>query len=56
LVDLTLQTTNATIPFQLANFVDQRACLRVYIDQLDGFFNISKIIVFSKPIYTGYPQ
>jgi hypothetical protein len=51
-----LRTSNNLNPFTIANFIDQNASLRVYMDALDDFMNVSTLVIFSKSIYTGYPQ
>ncbi len=43
-------------PTVLANFTQQRAYLEIKVDQINEWFNISKIIVFVKPVATSYPQ
>lgn len=55
LPDLTLRTTNNVNPFVLASFIDQQASLRVYMDTIRDYMNVSRIITFSIPMYTGYP-
>ena len=56
LPDITLVTANNVSPFTLANFVEQNASLRVMMSATDDYMNVSKIIIFSKELYTGYPQ
>lgn len=51
-----LRTSNNRSPFSLANFTDQHAALRVYMDQLDDYMRVDKIVIFAKPVFTGYPQ
>lgn len=43
-------------PTTLANFIQQRAQLEIRTTELGDFFNISSIIIFIKPVATGYPQ
>lgn len=40
----------------LANFNSQRACLIIQTTAIDEAFTISKIIIFVKPVASGYPQ
>lgn len=42
-------------PTVLANFSDQRIQLEIKTTQINDQFNISKIIVFVKPVAQGYP-
>ena len=53
---LTLLTANATQPFQISNFVNQRAALRFYTQNTDDYMEVSKLIIYTTPIATGYPQ
>lgn len=43
-------------PVILANFSEQRAQLELNTTELGEYFTISKIILFVKPIFSGYPQ
>lgn len=40
----------------LANFNNQRGQIRIGTSQIGEYFNISKIVVFVKPVATGFPQ
>jgi hypothetical protein len=42
--------------FRLSNFVSQRAFLTIETTELDEVFEINRVIVFVKPIYTDYPN
>lgn len=54
--DETLRTSNNISEFSLTDFVEQKASLRIYMDTYDDYMNISNIIIFAKPLYTGYPK
>ena len=56
LADLTMRTATNTLPFALANFIDQNAALRVYTSSTDDYMVVSSLVVYINPIYTGYPQ
>lgn len=56
LVTLPLSTATNREPFVLANFREQKAQLRFGTDALGETFTISKIVIFIKPVATGYPQ
>lgn len=43
-------------PTVLANFIDQRAQIELRTTEIGEVFSVSKIIVFLKPVSTGYPQ
>jgi len=44
------------LPNQLTNFKQQRARLRLETTEIDEVFLIDKIIIYVKPVATGYPQ
>lgn len=56
LTDLVMMTATSREPTQLANFSSQRAKITVSTTAINEYFNISKVIVFVRPIYSGYPQ
>jgi hypothetical protein len=39
----------------LSNFISQRVKLRLSTDEIDEYVNISRIILFIKPIWSEYP-
>ncbi|HYV51985.1 MAG TPA: hypothetical protein VE971_01715 [Candidatus Eisenbacteria bacterium] len=43
-------------PTVLANFVGQRVQLQLQTTSLNDKFDINRIIVFAKALYTSYPQ
>ena len=47
--------TNRT-PTQLSNFTEQSAKLRIETTEIDEVFQISQVIVFTKPVSASYPQ
>jgi hypothetical protein len=47
-------TTNIE-PTTLTNFIDQRGCLEGTTTLINETFNISKIVIFIRPIASGYP-
>jgi hypothetical protein len=51
-----LQATTNREPTVLANFIDQYGQLEVKTTEIDEVFEISKIVIFVKPISSGYPQ
>jgi len=42
-------------PTRLSNFTQQRACLEIKTVNFGEYFEISKLIVFAKPIAKSYP-
>lgn len=43
-------------PVTLSNFIDQRGQLEVKVTEIGEYFLISKIVIFIRPIYSGYSQ
>lgn len=54
--DLTMAATTNREPTLLNNFQDQRGRLEGETTDIDEVFSISKIVIFIKPIASGYPQ
>lgn len=54
--NITLAATTNREPITLANFTEQRAYLEVKTSNINEYFVISKIVIFVKPVATGYPQ
>lgn len=54
LVPYAMTTTNRQ-PTQLSNFNQERALLKIETTEINEYFEISKIMVFCKPVATGYP-
>ena len=51
-----LQTTTSKEPFTLTNYSNQRGQLKVGTVLFDEYFVVSKIVIFTKALYSGYPQ
>lgn len=56
LVPIPLQTITNVEPNRLSNFTQQRAKLMIQTTQLNEFFQISKIIIFVKPVAKSFPE
>lgn len=56
LVAIEMSPTEDKTRTKLANFKHERAQLEIQTDGLDEYFEIGYIIVFVKPIASGYPQ
>lgn len=56
LPNLTLQNTTNRFPNLLTNVNQPRAQLELWTDEIDAVFRLGQIIIYSKPISTGYPQ
>jgi|SRR6187399_1641372 len=56
LVDLGLQNPINREKVTLANFIDQRVQYELKVTEKDEWFRFSKIVIFIKPVATGYPQ
>jgi len=51
-----LQAVTNREPTTLANFIDQYGQLEVKTTVMDEVFEISKIVIFIRPVASGYPQ
>jgi hypothetical protein len=56
MVDHVLQNPINREKVTLANFIDQRVQYELKTTELNEWFRFSKIVIFVKPIATGYPQ
>ena len=56
LVPITLQSATNIEPNRLSNFIEQRASLEIGTLNIDETFQISKIIIFVKPVAKSYPE
>jgi hypothetical protein len=56
LVPIPLQATTAVEPNRLSNFTQQRAKLMIRTFNIYETFQISKIIVFVKPVAKSFPE
>ncbi len=56
LPDIAMATLTNREPTVLTNFTEQRAYLDLRTTEINEWFVISKIIIFIKPVSTGYPQ
>ena len=56
LENLNMTTQTSREPVLLANFMEERAKLKIYTTEIDEIFTIRKITVFIKPTYTSDPM
>lgn len=56
LFPFTMLSTTDIQPTRLANFTQQRAQLKIGTNQIDEVFEISKIVIFVKPVASSYPN
>ena len=56
LTPVVMSTSTAIQPTVLSNFVGQRAQLELTTTELNEVFKINRIIIFVRPIASGYPQ
>jgi len=56
LTPIVMQSVTNREPNVLANFKEQQMQLELFTTEIDEFFTISKIVIFTKPVETGYPQ
>ncbi len=56
LPNLGMLTATNREPVSLANFIDQRIQVEIGTEEIDEWFEISKIVMFIRQVGTGYPQ
>jgi hypothetical protein len=56
LAPITLSVATNIEPTQLSNFTQQRAMLEIRTLNLGEKFQISKVVVFSKPVANSFPM
>lgn len=56
LPNITMSLTTDEEPLILGNFIKQKAFLKIETTAINETFDINKIIIFIKPVGTGYPQ
>lgn len=56
LAPIVLSSATNIEPNRLSNFTQQKAKLEIKITEIDENFNISKIIVFVKPVAKSFPE
>lgn len=54
--DVNLVAVSDRYPNQLINFSQNRAQVEFWTDEIDEIFILKQIIIFAKPVRTGYPQ
>lgn len=56
LADISMSETTDVQPFRLANFVTQRAAIEIGTDNINEYFRINRIILYSRPFDSEYPS
>jgi len=56
LVALPMSVTTDKEPTRLANFISQKAFLKLGTTELNEYFKIDKVIVYIRPIFMEYPS
>ena len=55
LIPITLSSLTNVEPLRLSNFTQQRASLEIRTTQLNENFQISKVVIYIKPVASSYP-
>lgn len=55
LVPIAMNATTAREPTRLANFKSQKAYLKLETTEIDEVFNLNRVVVFVKALYSQYP-
>lgn len=53
---LTMAASTAVAPTVLSNFTEMKAKLRGKVDAFGEWFEISQIIIYTKPVASSFPQ
>lgn len=56
LMPFTMQTSTNIEPTRNMNFVEQRMALEIKTTEINEYFKINRIIIFSRELYTSYPD
>lgn len=56
LTSIAMQATTGREPLVLCNYISQRGRLVGQTTSINDSFNVSKIVIFVKTLYSGYPQ
>lgn len=56
LANITMSNPNDRMPTILANFNKEQAFLKGETNEMNDYFRINRIIIYTKPIWSGYPQ
>jgi hypothetical protein len=54
LVSIVVGANTGKEPFQLGGFVSQRAYLTLETQKVGEVFRINRVVIFAKPLWTGY--
>lgn len=52
---ITMSSALGKAPFMVTNFMSQRTVIRIETTAIDEIFEISRIILFIKPVFTSHP-
>ena len=55
LVPFTLTATARIMPTRIANFMEQLASLELETTEIDDYFRINRIVIFTKEVFSSYP-
>jgi hypothetical protein len=55
LIAFPLSATTNKEPTRLANFTEQRAALEIKVTEINEWFRIDRIVIFSKPVASSFP-
>ena len=55
LVPFALNSTTSVVPTRLANFTEQMASLECETTEINDYFRINRIVIFSREIFSSYP-
>ena len=53
---ISMSSTPGNEPGVLGGFISQKISLKVEVNAIDEWFNVSKLTIFIRPVATGLPQ
>lgn len=56
LTPLVMSTATDREPTRLTNITSQRAALKISVDEIDEYFEINRLIIYTKAIFDEYPM
>jgi hypothetical protein len=55
LIPFSLSSTTRIMPTRLSNFMEQMASLSLETTEINDYFRINRIVIFSKEVFSSYP-
>lgn len=56
LTPIVMSATTNRLPTALANFMQPQAQLEIKVTDIGEYFKIDQLMIYTKPVFTSYPQ